>query len=328
METAIWYTICVIIVVARLFSQKLVNGSFKCLRLDDWIMIPTFLMYTGVIITIDLFDHLLPRAYLDTGTPDDIKYTIIENKVAFGNEILMLAAIWGVKTCLLLLYARLTAGFVENKITKIVGVYVALCFVTLLILFVFVFCWPTSQYWSVVQTNEQCGTYRNYFIVHTILNTSSDIMILCIPVSFLRKSGLSGIDKLLVGGVFSLGGFVIFAAILTKYYSFVEPYSQHWEFWYLRESSTAILTGNLPLCLPAMRKVARFVKPILPKRLRDAIPQKTNRAESKRMRDFGTNIEGNEPNSSSQPSHCRDKAVNTHCDGDWSETFITKFPEC
>jgi hypothetical protein len=33
---------------------------------------------------------------------------------------------------------------------------------------------------------------------------------------------------------------------LNKYYSFNQPFGNQWTFWYIRESSTAIITANLP----------------------------------------------------------------------------------
>ena len=47
-------------------------------------------------------------------------------------------------------------------------------------------------------------------------------------------------------GVFSLGIFVVLAAVLNKVYSFTQPFGSLWSFWYVRESSTALLVANLP----------------------------------------------------------------------------------
>jgi len=47
-------------------------------------------------------------------------------------------------------------------------------------------------------------------------------------------------------GVFSLGLFVILAAVLNKIYSFTDPFGSMWTYWYIRESSTALLVANLP----------------------------------------------------------------------------------
>lgn len=40
--------------------------------------------------------------------------------------------------------------------------------------------------------------------------------------------------------------FQILSAVLNKFYSFTEPFGSAWVFWYVRESSTAILTANIP----------------------------------------------------------------------------------
>jgi hypothetical protein len=65
-------------------------------------------MYAGVVVTIAIFDIYLPLAYLDDPTPSNIQYTIFEDIVAFANELFMICTMWGIKACLLILYARIT----------------------------------------------------------------------------------------------------------------------------------------------------------------------------------------------------------------------------
>jgi hypothetical protein len=56
-------------------------------------------------------------------------------------------------------------------------------------------------------------------------------------------------------GIFSLGIFVILAAVLNKYYSFTDPFGNDWIFWYVRESATAIIVANLPFVWLLYRRV-------------------------------------------------------------------------
>ncbi|RYP71262.1 hypothetical protein DL771_004954 [Monosporascus sp. 5C6A] len=49
----------------------------------------------------------------------------------------------------------------------------------------------------------------------------------------------------------------ILSAILSKYYSFTEPFGAAWMFWYIRESSTAIITANLPLTYALLQAALR-----------------------------------------------------------------------
>lgn len=39
----------------------------------------------------------------------------------------------------------------------------------------------------------------------------------------------------------------ILCAILNKFYSFTQPFGSEWTFWYIRESSTALITASLPM---------------------------------------------------------------------------------
>lgn len=63
--------------------------------------------------------------------------------------------------------------------------------------------------------------------------------------------------KLILCGVFSLGGFVILAAVLNRYYNFTIPYSPIFLNWYVGELSTAVFVANIPLCWPLLRRLFR-----------------------------------------------------------------------
>lgn len=73
---------------------------------------------------------------------------------------------------------------------------------------------------------------------------------------FLRLS-LRLSKKVPLIGIFSLGVFVIIAAILNKVYSFSDPFSDEWVYWYVRESSTALIVANLPFVWLFYRKIFR-----------------------------------------------------------------------
>ncbi|RYP09572.1 hypothetical protein DL764_001257 [Monosporascus ibericus] len=49
----------------------------------------------------------------------------------------------------------------------------------------------------------------------------------------------------------------ILSAVLNKYYSFTKPFDADWTFWYIRESSTAIITANLPLTYSLLQAALR-----------------------------------------------------------------------
>lgn len=67
-------------------------------------------------------------------------------------------------------------------------------------------------------------------------------------------------QKMVLGIVFSLGLFVIIAAILTKVYNLGDVWDTRYMLWYTREFSVAIYVGNLPLIWPLMREYIPFLK--------------------------------------------------------------------
>lgn len=71
-------------------------------------------------------------------------------------------------------------------------------------------------------------------------------MMLAIGVPMFIRIQIPLSKKVPLVGIFSLGVFVIIAAILNKYYSFTAPFGDAWVYWYVRESATAIIVANLP----------------------------------------------------------------------------------
>jgi hypothetical protein len=61
--------------------------------------------------------------------------------------------------------------------------------------------------------------------------------------------------KLALCVIFGLGLFTILCAILNKYYSFTHPFGSEWTYWYVRESSTALIVANMPFTWAILRKV-------------------------------------------------------------------------
>jgi hypothetical protein len=45
---------------------------------------------------------------------------------------------------------------------------------------------------------------------------------------------------------------------VTKAYTIGGSYNINWQVWYVREASTAMLAGNIPLCLPVLKVIFRL----------------------------------------------------------------------
>ncbi|KAH9209079.1 hypothetical protein DL95DRAFT_344790 [Leptodontidium sp. 2 PMI_412] len=253
------YAIGLILIAMRLASRRIQLGAFDKFQLDDHIMILVTLTFTGVIVSTNQVanngSNYLPPGEAELLTEPEIVSAIWGSKMTFVLEEFTLSTTWLIKGCLLLLYGRLTLGLKQNTAVKFLAYYCLLGFVVVQVLFLGVWCRPIQQYWAVPVVNSQCATYYNHMITATTFNISSDLMMLLIPLPLLIKSKLPLKRKLIVCGVFSLGIFVILAAILNRYFNFTVAYSPIFLNWYVGEVSTAVFVANIPLCWPLIRRI-------------------------------------------------------------------------
>lgn len=114
---------------------------------------------------------------------------------------------------------------------------------------------------------------------------------------FLRLS-LRLSKKVPLIGIFSLGVFVIIAAILNKVYSFSDPFSDEWVYWYVRESSTALIVANLPFVWLFYRKIFRIRSSTASRRARyGSTPNTATRISSIRRKSVKPDVAGARKNS-------------------------------
>ncbi|KAI1486458.1 hypothetical protein F5X96DRAFT_654959 [Biscogniauxia mediterranea] len=258
-ESWTWYALTWVVVGARMVSRRVLFGSFMKLQADDFLMIFAMVADTVLIVTINILSrtntNLIDPNDMSELTPDSIRDRIYGSKMVLVVEQMQITVIWTIKCCLLLMYYRLTMSLKQNLAVKIVVGYVALGWVVMEILYFGVWCRPFNQYWAVPVDNIQCSAATNHLITNAVLNISSDLMIIVIPMPVFMKAQLPLRRKMILCGVFALGVFTILSAILNKYYSFTEPFGSAWTFWYIRESSTAIITANLPFTWTLLQRV-------------------------------------------------------------------------
>lgn len=187
--------------------------------------------------------------------PKQVSDRIYGSKIVIGLEQCMLVSTWGVKTCMLMLYWRMTQNLKSNLYIKILSVYVAVGFVVIMVTYYAVYCRPFSQYWAMPVENMQCATYQYYSITQAVFNISSDAAMFAVPIPLLIRAQLKMRRKVVLIGVMSLGLFTIIAAILNKFFNFASPLTTIYQIWYIREASTSIYVANLMCWWPLLRKL-------------------------------------------------------------------------
>jgi len=222
-------------------------------------MLVVFAFYTTLVAVMNIVAHydsnlMLPED-IPLLTPESIRHRIFGSKLVLVVEQSMIMTTWGCKICLLLMYNKLTFGLKQQLAVKIIGGYVIFSLVLMEILYFGVWCRPFHNYWAVPVDNVQCSTALHHLILNAVVNISSDLLMMSIPLPLLMTSKLPRTKKLILCGLFGLGLFVILCAVLNKYYSFAHPFSPMWMFWYIREASTAILVANMPICWALMRRL-------------------------------------------------------------------------
>jgi hypothetical protein len=237
--------------------------SIKGLQYDDWVMgLFVTAAYTVSVVFANRWlkvqSNLEPPGF-DFGalSPQELSRRVYGSKLVVVVEQMQIAVLWSCKACLLIMYHRITrtALHYENIAIKVLAVYTALGFVVIEVLYFAAWCHPFSEYYAVPTSSLQCITLVNHRITKAVFSISSDLSMLFISIPMLLRSLLPMKRKLILCGIFSLGLFVVIASIANSYYSFSNPYKATWIYWYVRESSTAIMVANLPFTWTVLREV-------------------------------------------------------------------------
>ncbi|KAF9878389.1 hypothetical protein CkaCkLH20_03881 [Colletotrichum karsti] len=175
------------------------------------------------------------------------------SKLVLVSEQAMLNLIYTLKTCVLILYTRLTLGLSARRFVRWISLYVAIGWTATQIT-MFTACRPFSGYWAVPPPNRQCATFEHYAILQGWFNISSDTLMLMVPLPLIFKMSVCWRQKVVLVFIFSLGICVIVAALLTKIFNLGDPYSPNYMLWYIREASVAVYVSNLPLVWPLLRE--------------------------------------------------------------------------
>ncbi|KAL8316647.1 hypothetical protein RB597_000515 [Gaeumannomyces tritici] len=101
--------------------------------------------------------------------------------------------------------------------------------------------------------NAQCATLQRYSVVQACFNISSDLLMLWVPIPLILKANVPWPQKAMLLSIFSFGGFVIVAAVLTKVFNLSDVWDPQHMLWYMREASVAIYVANIPVLWPVLR---------------------------------------------------------------------------
>ncbi|KAI4273965.1 MAG: hypothetical protein LQ337_004264 [Flavoplaca oasis] len=252
----------------RLVARTRKRG-LTSLQADDWLTINCIVWYTILIVSVNQvffsggsnFMTLEEEAAL---TPKTIAERVAGSKWVVVLEEAMVLTVWTCKLSMLFIYRRITQGLKQARSINIAFIWVGVGFVGTQ-LGLFLNCRPFHYYWAVPTSNTQCWSYFNYQVIEACFNISSDIVMLAIAIPILLKLQVPILQKGILLGIFSMGVFIIIAAILTKLFSLYPPLLTYaYLNWYCREASVCVYVTNLPAVwslvldvFPSLRKWGR-----------------------------------------------------------------------
>lgn len=164
---------------------------------------------------------------------------------------------------MIIMYTRLTLGLTAQKLVRYLAIYIAVGWCATEIAF-FTACRPFSGYWAMPPPDPQCTTLQYYAIVQACFNISSDTLMLFIPLPLVFKLSMPWKQKAVLLVIFSMGIFVIVAAILTKVFNLSNIWDPSYMLWYTREASVAVYVSNLPMIWPLLREYFPMLKALTP----------------------------------------------------------------
>jgi hypothetical protein len=131
--------------------------GIRNLQADDYLMLSAVIWYTLLCVALNQVasgggSNLMTQEDIDTLTPAIHAEREKGSKWVFVSEHAFVLAVWSMKACMLVIYARITEGLRQRKWINYIAIYVVLGFVATE-LSLFLICRPITNYWAVPTPN-------------------------------------------------------------------------------------------------------------------------------------------------------------------------------
>ncbi|KAL9064748.1 MAG: hypothetical protein Q9161_008677 [Pseudevernia consocians] len=196
-------------VALRLLARWRSKAAFAA---DDWwivaTLIPSYLMLAVGCLMVTIGGGGRHAATLELYQIKTFLKTVSCALIAYAFTILM------VKISILLMYRRIFDTEAFKKATWVVGVACVAWAIAAVLCLVFQ-CHPFSGLWNPEDTfTSKCINLQSYYRAVASSNMALDIIILCMPLYMVWRLKLEASQKLMLSGIFALGGLVCVASLM------------------------------------------------------------------------------------------------------------------
>ncbi|KAE9577737.1 hypothetical protein CGMCC3_g6196 [Colletotrichum fructicola] len=261
----IWslYAIATTMIALRVFCRTKMVGV-SGFRPDDYLVLFAWAVYTTVSTMATMFVLVAQGKHTSLLTPEQ-REMMPESEFylwEYGSKNFVVGMccyatiVWTLKFNMLFFYRRLVEGqWVEKFIFPVMGLVGATAIAMVLI--IFLTCRPITLMWQIrPDPGENCVPQNKvYFYSILAFNLTTDMCIILIPIPVISLVRASIWRRLGVYFLFSLGVFVMTAAIIRVILIF-HPTGQFGPgaMWSIREDFVAIFVGQAPMVVPIFKK--------------------------------------------------------------------------
>ncbi|KAF7513473.1 hypothetical protein GJ744_008767 [Endocarpon pusillum] len=240
-------------VVLRLIAKRLVKSRFAA---DDWWIVGSVLTMwvAGSILAWGLLSHDGRGAQGVNRQDPNFRYL----KSMYVTSVLYYSVAAPAKISLLCLYRRIFAVHSFKRLSLLVGLLVVLWWLAATLANIFS-CMPVQLMWEL-SLKGRCFNFNIFWFCTGIIETVIDIIILILPIKMIMRLQMSRRKKIVLSGIFLLGGFVIVTGGLRVAYAY-DPGSMivaftGAELWTSCHLGTSVICACLPTYRPLLARIA------------------------------------------------------------------------
>ncbi|KAE8393371.1 hypothetical protein BDV23DRAFT_149550 [Aspergillus alliaceus] len=206
------YTIAVIAVLLRFIARTRVQKVG--LGIDDWLIAMCLIPLTALLAATILAGKSGLGKHVWSGTLEDV---VNMRKILFAYIFIYLVLLPLIKISIILLYRRIFGmnWMMWVCLSLSIG-YAACCTIAFICA-----CQPLSYFYTqfVHPSGGKCRiNLYGFYIGNAVSNVFTDVITLLVPIPIVSRLQIRTMQKILVSGIFLLGGFVTIASIVRIYY--------------------------------------------------------------------------------------------------------------
>ncbi|KAK0726486.1 hypothetical protein B0T21DRAFT_413817 [Apiosordaria backusii] len=250
---------------------RLTTVGIKGFQADDYLMlvaavaytVETYLAYAVGAFWKGLANNAMTdeqRRLLDPNS-EEFRFRVNGSKTQVAGWSTYTFLLWVIKAAMCTFYLRLTEGLEYRKRIFVGFVMLFVTWVAVL-LSILVSCLPFEKNWQIYPdpgNSCQPAIARVEIFVTLSLNAVTDIYLMTIPIPMLLGASMKRFRKIGLTLLFSGGAFVTVAGMLRCILILTDPANgaQQAASWAVRETFVAVLTSNLPMCVPLINRWGR-----------------------------------------------------------------------